>query len=123
MSTVFSTATYHSLERAKERAGLSEKKASKMITTALKKGKRADDFNSMEKSYLEREAHNNCIAIAFNGFCYIVNSDGFCVTLYKLPSWFGKKKKFDGKEKIRNHKKYEKNNFTYETSEYSYMYC
>lgn len=108
--TTFSTATVHSIERAKERAGLSEKRASKMIKLAIERGKRAEDFTSWERDFLIREPSDNCIAVAYNNYCYIVNEEGFCVTLYPLPEWFGKKKHFNGKERIRNMKVYSRNN-------------
>lgn len=104
-----SYATVHSLERAKERIGFNERKAHKMIDLALERGKSAKDFSSWEKDYLENESKSNTTAIAYNNFCYIVNENGFCVTLYPLPSWFGKKKHFNGKERIRNMKVYSRN--------------
>lgn len=106
----FSTATVHSIERAKERAGLSEKRASKMIKLAIERGKRAEDFTSWERDYLKGECKGDKTAIAYNNFCYIVDEEGFCVTLYPLPAWFGKKKHFNGKERIRNMKVYSRNN-------------
>ncbi len=108
--TTVSMATVHSVERAKERAGLNERKAYKMIDHALERGKRAEDFSSWERDYLKGECKGNTTAIAYNNFCYIVNEEGFCVTLYPLPTWFGKKKHFNGKERIRNMKVYSRNN-------------
>ena len=102
--------TYHSIERAKERLGYNEKIAIKQINRALERGKTADQFTSWEKRYLESESGDTTYAIAYNNFCYIVGNDGTCVTMYPLPAWFGKKKHFDGKEKIRNVKVYTRNN-------------
>ncbi len=116
MTTTISYASIHSLTRAKERAGLNERKAERQISRAMRDGKPADAFSSWERSYLEKEAYGDCTAIAYSGFCYIVNSNGFCVTMYPLPAWFGKKKHFDGKERIRNVKTYAKhhaNNYDY----------
>ena len=102
--------TYHSVIRAMERGSIKNpRSAEKSIALALRKGKRASDFSSWERSYLIKEAFDDCTAIAYNNFCYIVNSNGVCVTLYPLPVWFGKKKRFDGKERIRNCKKYQRN--------------
>ena len=43
---------------------------------------------------------------------------GKCKTIIELPVWFGKKKCFDSKTRIRNHKKYAvKYNFEYEGGE------
>ena len=108
--TTISMATVHSVERAKERAGLNERKAYKMIDHALERGKRAEYFTSWERDYLKGECKGNTTAIAYNNFCYIINEEGFCVTLYPLPAWFGKKKHFNGKERIRNMKVYSRNN-------------
>lgn len=118
--TTFSTATIHSIERAKERANLNEKKAIRNIAKALERGKKASDFSSWERSYLEDESTEVSTAIAYNGFCYIIGEYGQCITLYALPSWFGNKKHFVGKEKIRNYKKYCKNNRVYNEQ---YAYC
>ena len=62
----------------------------------------------MERSFLEGECKYGNTAIAYNNFCYIFSAEGVCVTLYPLPVWFGKKKQFNGKEKVRNPKKYTK---------------
>lgn len=105
--------TIHCIDRAKERAGLNEKRAEKMVALAIERGKTADSFTSWERSYLKGEENDNCIAIAFAGYCYLINYQCECITMYPLPSWFGKKKHFDGKERIRNYKKYCKNNSLY----------
>ena len=124
MTTAINHTTYHSIDRAKERAGLNERKATKMIELALERGKNANDFSSMEKRYLESKRYVGCSAIAYNNICYIVNENGICVTLYPLPTWFGKKKLFNGKEKIRNPKKYSKNYEYYNHEiEYGTCYC
>ena len=106
MSHIISFATVHSLDRAKERTGLNEKNAAKLIDLALQRGKTADAFTSWERNYLTKEANDHCTALAYDGFCYIVNENGYCVTMYPLPAWFGKKKHFSGKERIRNMKTY-----------------
>ena len=108
-TTTVSLATFHSIERAKKRMGINEKKANRVITNAIEKGKRVEDLASWEKNYMQNEAKGDDVtAIAFNGYCYIVNDDGFCVTMYKLPKWFDKKKHYNGKERIRNFKSYSK---------------
>lgn len=107
MNTVFYPTTLHSISRLKERKNIKNtRSAIKNIENALKKGKNADAFTSWERDYLINEAKADCSAIAYNNYCYIVNEYGCCVTMYKLPTWFGKKKHFDGKERIRNYKKY-----------------
>jgi len=103
--------TVHGVSRAKDRCNVKNvRSAEKNVTLALQRGKRAEDLTSWEREYLSKEAHDDCTAIAYNNFCYIVNASGACVTLYPLPAWFGKKKHFNGKERIRNYKQYCRNN-------------
>ena len=105
MTTNF--ATTHSITRAKERCGMKNPQtAARNINLALQRGKCADAFTSRERDYLGSISRDNCTALAYNNFCYIVNEYGVCVTLYPLPAWFGKKKRFDGKTKIRDYKQY-----------------
>lgn len=104
--------TMHSIKRTKERRNIKNKhSATRKIENALNRGKCAEDFSSWERDYLINESKDNCTAIAYDNYCYIVNENGRCVTMYKLPAWFGKKKHFNGKERIRNFKKYSKNMF------------
>lgn len=107
------TATIHSLDRAKERAGLNEKRAERLISLALERGKTADKFTSWERSYLKGEETEEYIAVAYAGYCYLISYSGTCVTMYPLPAWFGKKKHYNGKERIRDYKKYCKSNDLY----------
>ena len=105
--------TVHGVSRAKERCNVKNvRSAEKNVTLAIQRGKRADDCTSWERTYLENEAHDDCVAVAYNNFCYIINPAGVCVTIYQLPAWFGKKKHFNGKERIRNFKKYNRNYFS-----------
>lgn len=101
--------TKHCVDRMKDRLGVNERKAEKRILDAIERGSTAEAFSSWERSFLAKEAHGDCTALAYNGYCYIVNANKVCITLYPLPAWFGKKKHFDGKEKIRNVKKYYNN--------------
>lgn len=109
MTSTYEYATYHSIERAKERAGINKKNAENHIKRAITRGKTADQFTSWEREYLQGECTDTTIAIAYNNFCFIVSETGKCVTMYPLPIWFGKKKHFDGKERIRNMKSYARN--------------
>lgn len=104
------TATLHCIKRAKERMGINRKSAHRQIKLAFERGKCAEDFVSWERSYLENQGCENCVAVAYNNYCYIIDSQGNCVTLYPLPAWFGKKKRYDGKERVRNPKVYAKFN-------------
>lgn len=106
------TTTAHGLERAKERMDCNEKKAIRAIEGAINHGKRANDFKSAERDFLKKHETDNCIAVAYNKFCYIINELGACVTMYALPAWFDKKRYYSGKERIRNLKAYSRmNNF------------
>ena len=116
--TTFSSATIHSIERSKERLGLNERRAEKVIELAIKRGKKSVDYTtSRERKYLEKHTGLASYAVAYNGYCYIINNDGFCVTLYELPAWFGKKKQYDGKTKIKNIKTYYKNYIDWDIDE------
>ena len=108
--------SYHSVNRAMERGRVKNaRSAEKRIATALQRGKRASEYSSWERSYL-MSRDSGCTAIAYNNFCYLVNENGKCMTLYPLPVWFGKKKRFQGKERIRDMKKYQRY-CSHETSE------
>lgn len=111
MTTTYEIASFHSIERAKERIGYNKRNAEKQIERAIACGKTADHFTSWERDYLQGECGESTTAIAYNNFCYIVSDTGVCVTLFPLPVWFGKKKHFNGKEKIRNMKSYMRNNY------------
>lgn len=101
--------TQHSIERMKERLGVNARKAEKRISDAICRGTGAESFSAKERAYLTGKECRGCTAKVYDGYCYIVGENDVCVTLYRLPSWFGKKKHYDGKEKIRNYKKYYNN--------------
>ena len=107
MGEYLTTVTWHGTNRSKERCGFKNRKTiSKNVELAFQSGKRAEYFASWERRYLINEVYDNCYAVAYNGFCYIFNQEDCCVTMYELPTWFGKKKCFRGKERIRNCKKF-----------------
>ena len=46
-------------------------------------------------------------AMAYNGCCYIFEYEtNRVITVYSLPSWWEKKKRYNGKERIRRAKSY-----------------
>lgn len=100
--------TIHSMERAKERTGLRNTKAEAFIEAGLTYGKTADSFKlASDRKYLKSKCGDGAIAKVYQGYCFIINTDwNGCVTVYKLPEWFGKTHRYNGKEKIRNHRKY-----------------
>ena len=103
--------TEHSLKRAKQRIGINKKYAERQIRLARERGKRADQFKSLEKKYLSRTVYEECEPIVYDGYCYLFSNEGNCITIYPLPNWFGKKKHYDGKTKIKKIKTYYKNNY------------
>lgn len=101
--------TNHGKEREKERAGLSGRRAKRQFQLALERGKRMEDFHSsMERDYLKNRTTDKTFAIVYNRYCYIVSDENVVITVFAVPRWFGKKKNFDGKTRIRNIKKYER---------------
>ena len=109
MKPIISYASVHCLERAKERLGFNEKNAAKEIQRATERGKPAEAFTSWERDFLKNHSREKKRAVAYNGFCYVIDEEtGFCITVFRLPPWFGRKKSFDGKKKVKNLKKYMK---------------
>ena len=102
--------SFHSIERAKERLGFNRKYAAGLLERALVRGQIAADFKQKtEKAWMERQAGNGYKAVAYNGCCLIVSPDNVCVTVYPLPKWFGKKKRYDEKnEEIRHFSRYQR---------------
>ena len=98
--------TNHSIQRANERTQFSGKSAVRFIENGIARGKTAEDFSSKESTYLANCAKGGCTAKAYNGFCLIIGDNGDCVTIYRLPEWFGKKRYYDGKKRVRNVKRY-----------------
>ena len=99
--------TYHSIKRANERTRFNGKAAVRFIENGIARGKTAKDYKQNERDYLSSIPHDDCIAKAYNGFCLIISKDGVCITLYPLPEWFGKKRHYDGKVRVRNAKRYD----------------
>ncbi len=113
MNTMIDTSivTVHGVHRAKARHNLKNlRSVEKNVQLAFQRGKRAEDCTSWEREFLNTIVRDDCTAIAYNNFCYIFGASGTCVTLYPLPAWFGKKKAFNGKERIRNYKSYCRHN-------------
>lgn len=100
----------HSIERSKQRKNFNAEKAERDIVRAWERGKNASDFNAQRREYLENVESENDVKKAYDGYCYVFTSDGYCKTLYKLPRWFIKPTRYIGNEKIRNVKKHSKYN-------------
>lgn len=87
-------ATRHYLDRAKERAGLNEKKAEKILQTVIIRGTTANECKwSSDRKFMMNRESDNARAYAYNGMCYILNENlDVCITVVELPRDFGKKK-------------------------------
>jgi len=110
MYTVSTNASFHGIMRVKERCNVKSRRAAEnLIRHAIQRGKGADDYSSMERVFLLGESMRGCRAVAYNNFCYILADEDCCVTMFRLPAWFGKKKPFDGKTRIRKMKRYRRN--------------
>ncbi len=95
--------TNQSIERTTERAGLNRKSASRMIENARLKGKEAKEFAKPERRYLENKESEDKKALIYAGYCFIFNKEGLCITMFDVPTWFGKTM-FKGKEQIQDPK-------------------
>ena len=101
------TATNHYIDRAKERTNVKNRRTNERIAAlALRRGKRSKDFINREQEYLSSRESRDCLAFAYNGFCYIFSQEFTCITTYALPEWFGKRAHYAGKELIRDYWKY-----------------
>lgn len=112
MNEVSCILTSHSISRAKERLHKNKKNACTYIKKAVERGRTADSFTSLERVYLEhlQESHSGRKTVIYDRNCFIFSPDGStCITVFPLPSWFGRKKQFDGKKRIRHSKKYSRN--------------
>lgn len=86
----------HSINRAKERTRMNRKKALKMMEMAKKRGITSEECTwSLDKKFLECRSDADTVAVAYNGYCFIMERGTMnCITMYKLPKHFGKKKTF-----------------------------
>lgn len=99
----YAVVTSHGLERGRERRDFNKQKMKREFLFALRNGKSAEDFCGKRRNYMLAKQDRGCYALAYNGFCFIVSSEGECITMYKLPEWFLKKKTiFYGSEEDYN---------------------
>ncbi len=103
---MYKYSTRHGIERTRERRHLKkDRRVMKDLRLAIQRGRSAEDFSGLEKSYLANAAKGNSYALAYNGFCYIIGGDdNRCVTMFALPGWFGKRKKIIHTKETRNYK-------------------
>jgi len=99
--------TYHAIQRVKQRTNIERGSEERFIKNAIARGRGAETFNGIERDYLKSyEIGGDCYAVAYNSYCFIFNENDICITMYPLPAWFGKKKLFNGKTKIRSIRKF-----------------
>lgn len=84
------TTTTHSLIRAKQRIGCNEKSAKHQFTNALLRGKTPADYKGLERHFLIERMKGGCDIRVYNGYIYVISKGDIIVTLYGIPSWFGK---------------------------------
>ena len=96
----------HSIDRAKERMGVNEKRAIRMFDLARHRGIRSSECKwSVDRRFLEVKSDETVEAIAFNGYCFIVDRMTMnCITMFSLPKDFGKKKTYYQNSKEFKHK-------------------
>lgn len=89
-------ATRHYLDRAKERVGYNEKRATKLLSNAIDRGITEKQCKySSDRCFLENRNSDNCKAIAYNGWCFIIDKNSNrCMTIVPLPKDFGRKKRY-----------------------------
>ena len=98
----------HSLDRVKERAVLNEKRARKMIELARKRGVRSEQCRwTVDRTFLESKCNDEIEAVAYNGYCFILQRQTLhCITVFALPKDFGKKKTYYGNNECRDYQIY-----------------
>lgn len=107
------TTTLHSIERAKERAGMNPRAAEHFMRNALERGKDKTMFSCEQKRKWLAAKENACgyRALVYNDMCLIVDRD-VVITLYEVPDWFKRASRYCGRERIRNRARFEKFNRT-----------
>lgn len=111
-----SIATYHAIERTRERTNYNAAKSEHFIRCGINRGKPAEMHkNADERNFLLRKETNVSFALAYNNYIFIIareetnETNRRLITMYKAPLWFGNVKKthYDGKkQKVRNFKSY-----------------
>ena len=103
--------TLHSIERARERAGMNPRAAEHFMRNALERGRDKTMFTCEKKRrwLSAKEEACGCRALVYNDMCLIVDRD-VIITLFEVPGWFRRSGCYCGKERIRNRAKFDKFN-------------
>ena len=106
--------TYHSIERAVQRACMNEDAAVEFIGKAENRGLGADDLPTKERKYMEKLKKPGSYPVYYGGYLFILGEGGHnCITMYAAPEWFFRTERpgrsrgiFIGKTYVRNPRKY-----------------
>lgn len=97
--------TFHAIQRTKERAGYNHAGSTRFIENAIMRGKGIEEFGSIEREYLKyEERKQGCKVLVYNSYCFIISNEGICITMFKLPIWFGRKRRNTGRKYSRKPK-------------------
>ncbi len=99
--------TSHYIARAKERLGLNRKAAIVAMEHAYERGAACTRFSSAERRYIEDRMAQGTDVLVYQGSCFLF-MNGNCLTVYKLPAWFGKRTYTETGMPVRNARKYQK---------------
>ena len=81
--------TLHCYIRGEERFGYSYDETENHTKRAFEKGRTSDAYEGREQKYLRRREDDELLVRVHGNAVYLFNADGFCVTMYEKPSWFG----------------------------------
>ena len=106
--------TYHSIERAAERACLNDGAAVELIGKAESRGLEAEDLPTRERKYMEKLKRSGTYPVYYGGYLFILGEEeNSCITMYAAPEWFfrtdGRERNhgvYIGKTYVRNPRKY-----------------
>ena len=101
--------TLHYTERAKERMGLNAKAALTVMQHAYERGLPYEAFTSRERDYLEAKCSPRIELRVYQDHCFLYTAK-VCLTVYRLPQWFGHRSYARDGRRIRNAKKYHRFN-------------
>ena len=98
--------TLHSLDRAKERIGVANKKQAEiMIRNAFRKGKSVGEFpDGRLKNYINSKRHHKKVKVYKGKIFIFSNTSNRCITLYPIPEDLMEEYEFyEKQEKTSNH--------------------
>lgn len=98
------TISMNCFDKAKTRFNYSHAATEKFIDRAMRRGKRAEDLrNARERVWLHQRPLQGYRAIAYNGKYLIVSDDDNCITIGGLPSWWGRPRCGDERNRSIRH--------------------